>query len=146
MFFAMLAAAAAQLAAPAAASEALARDRAIAFAGALESGAALPDASPKLVLESYLRPRYSRTRSDAAELRGALAGCRRGEACVHVYGRRSQYVALRYHCPSDRQSERWPVLEQDVDDGQITRAWVATGPRQLERDQDPRKGPEGCPG
>lgn len=136
MPFAILAAAAAQLVAPpAAALEDLARDRASALAGALESGAALPHASPKIVFETYSRPRYSREKSDPAQLRRALAGCRRGDSWVHVYGPRSQYVALRYHCPSDPQSERWPVLEQDVDDGQITKAWIATGPRQLDRDK-----------
>lgn len=133
MLLATLAAVAAQLAAPPAASEGLARGRAIAFADALESGAALPGASPKLVLRSYFRPRYSWTNSDPAELRAALAGCRRGEAWVYIYGPRAQLVALRYHCPSDPQSVRWPVLEQEIENGQITRAWVATGPRELER-------------
>jgi hypothetical protein len=113
----------------------LARERAIAFAVALQSGAALPSASPKIIFQAYWRPRYDRTDSDAAQLRAALAGCRRGESWVYVYGPRSQYVAIRYHCPSDPQSERWPVLEQDVEDGQITKARVATGPRQLERDK-----------
>ena len=136
MVFVVLAAAAAQLAAPAAADpEALARARAIAFADALQSGAGLPDASPKIVFQAYWRPRYSRTDSDAGQLRAALAGCRRGDSWVWVYGPRSQYVAVRYHCPSDPQSERWPVLEQEVENGQIAKAWVATGPRQLERDK-----------
>lgn len=135
MAFAFLAAAAAQLAAPAAAPEALARDRAIVFAEALQSGAALPNASPKILFQAYSRPRYDRTDSDAGQLRAALAGCRRGDSWVHVYGPREQYVALRYHCPSDPQSERWPVLEQDFENGQITKAWVATGPRELERDR-----------
>jgi hypothetical protein len=146
MPFALFAAAAAQLAAPAAAAspapEALARDRASAFAEALESGAVLPHASPQIELEAYFRPRYSRTKSDAAELRRALAGCRRGEAFVYVYGQRSQYVALRYLCPPDRQPDRWPVLEQEVENGQITRAWVATGPRQLERAKIKESGPD----
>ena len=133
MPFALFAAAAALLAAPAPVPEALARERAIAFADALQSGAALPDASPKILFQAYSRPQYSRTGSDAGQLRAALAGCRRGESWVHVYGPREQYVTLRYHCPSDPQSERWPVLEQDINDGQITKAWIATGPRQLER-------------
>jgi hypothetical protein len=137
MPFATLAGLAALLVAPTAPSrdalEDLARERASAFAEALEAGAALPHASPKIVFETYLRPRYSWTRSDPAELRGALAGCRRGEAFVHVYEPRSQYVALRYLCPPDREPNRWPVLEQDIDNGQITKAWVATGPRPLER-------------
>lgn len=133
MLFPILAALAAQLAAPPTAPESLARGRAIAFAEALESGAALPDASPRLVLRSYFRPRYDWKDSNPAELRAALAGCRRGEAWAYIYGPRMQLVALRYHCPSDPQSVRWPVLEQEIDDGQITRAWVATGPRELER-------------
>jgi len=138
MPFAMLAAAAALLA-PAAADpaeiEASARNRAIAFAEALESGSALPRASPKILLRTYGRPRYHWADATAAQLRGALAGCRRGEAWVYVYGPRTQVVSQRYHCPSDPQSVRWPVLEQEIEDGLIDRAWVSTGPRQLERDK-----------
>ena len=133
MLFATFVAVAAQLAAPPAAPEDVARARAIAFAEALEAGAALPGASPKLVLRAYFRPRYSWTESNPAELRAALAGCRRGEAWVYIYGPRMQLVALRYHCSSDPQSVRWPVLEQEIENGQITRAWVASGPRELER-------------
>ncbi|HEU0097993.1 MAG TPA: hypothetical protein VFQ67_04385 [Allosphingosinicella sp.] len=136
MPFAILAAAALHLAAPdGGAPEALARERAIAFADALQSGAALPDASPKIVFEAYWRPRYKRTASDPARLRATLAGCRRGDSWVYVYGPSEQYVAIRYHCPSDPQSERWPVLEQEIEKGQIAKAWVATGPRQLDRER-----------
>ena len=143
MTFVLFAAAAAQLAAPdTAAIEASARERASAFAAALESGSALPNASPKLVLETYFRPRYSRTKSDEAELRRALAGCRRGEVWAYVYGLRTQVVSMRYHCPSDGQPSRWPVLEQEIENGKIDRVWVATGPRQLERD---RVAPRGRP-
>jgi len=136
MFSAFLAAAA-QLTAPAAAAppapEALARERTSAFADALQSGAPLPDASPQIRMETYFRPRYSRTESGPEALRAALAGCRPGEVFVHAYGPRSHYVAVRYYCPSDPQSVRWPVLEQEVYEGRITMALVATGPRQLER-------------
>jgi hypothetical protein len=143
MTFAFLAAAAAQLAAPDdAALHASARERATAFAAALESGAALPHASPKIVLQTYFRPRYDRTDSDAAELRRGLTGCRRGEIWSYVYGLRTQLVSIRYHCASDSQPSRWPVLEQEIENGRIARAWLSTGPRQLERD---RVAPRGRP-
>lgn len=143
MAFALLAAAAAQLAAPDnAALEASARERAIAFAAALETGAALPNASPRIDIDTYFRPRYGRADSDAAGLRRALAGCRRGEIWSYVYGMRTQLVSIRYHCPSDSRPSRWPVLEQEIENGQIARAWLSTGPRPLERDRvAPRRRP-----
>lgn len=131
----LLASAAALLAAPAASADLdePTLERGIAFARALEAGSALPGASPKILLRTYWRPSYKWRDSSAVELRGALAGCRRGEAWTYVYGPRTQLISMRYHCPSDPQSVRWPVLEQEIEDGQISRAWVATGPRQLER-------------
>lgn len=141
MVLTLVAAAAAMQAASHTPSEALARQRGLAVADALQAGAELPRLSPRISFSTYFRPEYRREPSDAAKLRTALAGCRREDVFVHVYGVAMQYVALRYSCPAHRGPDQWPVLEMNVDNGAVSSVLLATGPRQLERSKISQPGP-----
>lgn len=141
MVLTLVAAAAAMQAASHTPSEALARQRGLAVADALQAGAELPRLSARISFSTYFRPEYRREPSDAAKLRTALAGCRREDVFVHVYGVAMQYVALRYSCPAHRGPDQWPVLEMNVDNGAVSSVLLATGPRQLERSKISQPGP-----